>query len=76
MIELYDVARDRVYWVNINHIVSLTAVDKSNPKAGTYVDINGHPLRIEVSGTPKSVIESIELVEFMKKVRTERELAL
>lgn len=76
MLELYDVTRDRVYWININQIVSLTAVDKANPKAGTHVDINGHPQRITVNETPKSVIESIELVEFMKKVRTERELGL
>lgn len=76
MIELYDVTRDRTYWVNINHIVSLTAVDKANPKAGTYVDINGHPLRIEVSGTPKSVIESIELVKFKERIEAERRLHL
>lgn len=76
MLELYDVTRDRVYWINVHQIVSLTAVDKDNPKAGTHVDINGHPLRVTVNETPRSVIESIELVKFMEKVRTERKLAL
>ena len=72
MLELYDVVRDRVYWININQIVSLTAIDKENPSKGTYVDINGHPSRISVNGHPKSLIESIELVEFRKKLNVER----
>lgn len=75
MIELYDVVRDRVYWININQIVSLTAIDKENPSKGTYVDINGHPSRISVNGHPKSLIESIELVEFRKKLNVERLLS-
>lgn len=72
MLELYDVTRDRVYWININQIVSLTAIDKENPAKGTYVDINGHPSRIAVSTSPKALIESIELVEFRKKLNVER----
>lgn len=76
MLELYDTVRDRTYWININQIVSLTAIDKERPGKGTYVDINGHPSRISVKGHPRSVIESIELAEMMKKVRTERKVGL
>lgn len=60
MIELYDVVRDRVYWINVDHIVSLTAVNKDNPNEGTHVDINGHPLRITVDKKTTEVVELIE----------------
>lgn len=60
MIELYDVVRDRVYWINIDQIVSLTAIDKYNPNEGTYVDVNGHPQRVTVNEKPREVLELIE----------------
>lgn len=60
MIELYDVVRDRVYWINVDQIVSLTAVNKDNPNEGTHVDINGHPLRVTVDEKPRKVLELIE----------------
>lgn len=60
MIELYDVVRDRVYWINVDQIVSLTAVNKDNPNEGTYVDTNGHPLRVTVDKKPRKVLELIE----------------
>lgn len=60
MLELYDVVRDRVYWINIDQIVSLTAVNKDYPYEGTYVDINGHPIRVTVDKKPKEVLELIE----------------
>lgn len=60
MIELYDVVRDRVYWINVDQIVSLTAVNKDNPNEGTHVDINGHPLRVTVDKKTRKVLELIE----------------
>lgn len=60
MLELYDVVRDRVYWINVDQIVSLTLVNKDNPNEGTYVDINGHPLRVTVDKKPREVLELIE----------------
>lgn len=60
MLELYDVIRDRVYWINIDQIVSLTPVSKDYPYEGTYVDINGHPIRVTVDKKPIEVLELIE----------------
>ena len=67
MLELYDVVRDKVYWININHIVSLTAVSGDYPYEGTHVDINGHPIRITVDKKPREVLELIELERRLSK---------
>ena len=60
MLSFYDVIVDRVYWINVDHIVSVTAVNKDNPYEGTHIDINGHPIRITVDKKPKEVVELIE----------------
>lgn len=60
MLSFYDVSRDRTFWINVDHIVSLTAVKKNDASEGTYIDTDGYPTRITVNKKPREVVELIE----------------
>lgn len=60
MLSFYDVVRERTFWINVDHIVSVVAVNKNDVNEGTYIDINGYPSRITVD---KRVIDVVELIE-------------
>lgn len=60
MLSFYDVSRDRTFWINVDHIVSVTAVNKNDTSEGTYIDTDGYPTRITVDNRPKEVVELIE----------------
>lgn len=60
MLSFYDAIRERTFWINVDHIVSVTAVNKNDPNEGTYIDINGYPSRITVYKKPREVVELIE----------------
>lgn len=60
MLSFYDEIRERTFWINVDHIVSVVAVNKNDVNEGTYIDINGYPSRITVD---KRVIDVVELIE-------------
>lgn len=60
MLSFYDAVRERVFWINVDHIVSVTAVNKNDVDEGTYIDINGYPSRIKVDKRVRDVVELIE----------------
>lgn len=60
MLSFYDAVRERTFWINVDHIVSVVAVNKNDVNEGTYIDINGYPSRITVD---KRVIDVVELIE-------------
>ena len=60
MLSFYDAVRERVFWINVDHIVSVTAVNKNDVDEGTYIDINGYPSRITVDKRVRDVVELIE----------------
>ena len=60
MLSFYDAIRERTFWINVDHIVSVTAVNKNDPNEGTYIDINGYPSRITIDKRVRDVVELIE----------------
>lgn len=65
MLSFYDAVRERTFWINVDHIVSVVAVNKNDVNEGTYIDINGYPLRITVD---KRVIDVVELIEKKRRL--------
>ena len=60
MLSFHDAIRERTFWINVDHIVSVTAVNKNDPNEGTYIDINGYPSRITVDKRVRDVVALIE----------------
>lgn len=60
MLSFHDAIRERTFWINVDHIVSVTAVNKNDPNEGTYIDINGYPSRIAVDKRVRDVVALIE----------------
>lgn len=65
MLSFYDAVRERVFWINVDHIVSVTAVNKNDVDEGAYIDINGYPSRITVD---ERVIDVVELIEKKRRL--------
>lgn len=66
MLSIYDAVRERTFWINVDHIVSVTAVNQNDANEGTYIDINGYPSRITVD---KRVRDVVALIEKKKELR-------
>lgn len=60
MLNFYDVSRERTFWINVDHIVSITAVNKNDTSKGTYIDTDGYPMRITVDKKTTEVVKLIE----------------
>lgn len=67
MLSFYDAIRERTFWINVDHIVSVTAVNKNDPNEGTYIDINGYPSRITVDKRARDVVALIEKKKGLSK---------
>lgn len=67
MLSFYDAIRERTFWINVDQIVSVTAVNNNGPNEGAYIDINGYPSRITVDKRPRDVVALIEKKKELRK---------
>lgn len=67
MLELYDVVRDSMYWININQIVSVTCKDKNDKYEGAVITLSADPFKIVTDKKPQDVINSISLLRRLTK---------